>query len=264
MNASLARMLTRLYPRAWRGRYGAEFAAFLEAEQGGVRALANVIWSALGERMVPTRGGEMDVEINSFVHAGDGRQRRPYSVSVRSCFWLAPTSLPVCICGLSGRFFRWSDTSLGVRCTRPTVGIAAISFFSRNCDYLARLCWLVSGGDFAAHRWQLADPSLILHALRGGTAQIQASRTAVPNGRTDAAALSSLYGPSVMVLPRQTLFVLGNSRCTVFAVLAAITKVSFVVRLRTYLINRLQPLAQHFRVALESRANRKLRGASTN
>ena len=66
MNASLARMLTRLYPRAWRERYGAEFAAFLETESGGVRALANVIWSALGERMVPTRGGGMDVEINSF------------------------------------------------------------------------------------------------------------------------------------------------------------------------------------------------------
>jgi hypothetical protein len=66
VNASLARMLTRFYPRAWRERYGAEFASFLEAEQGGVRALANVIWSALGERMVPTRGGEMDVEINSF------------------------------------------------------------------------------------------------------------------------------------------------------------------------------------------------------
>ena len=66
MNASLARMLTRLYPRAWRERYGAEFAAFLEAESGGVRALADVVWSALGERMVPTRGGGMDVEINSF------------------------------------------------------------------------------------------------------------------------------------------------------------------------------------------------------
>jgi hypothetical protein len=66
VNASLARMLTRLYPRAWRERYGAEFAAFLEAESGGVRALADVVWSALGERMVPTRGGGMDVEINSF------------------------------------------------------------------------------------------------------------------------------------------------------------------------------------------------------
>lgn len=66
MNASLARMLTRLYPREWRERYGAEFVAFLEAESGGVRALANVVWSALAERMVPTLGGEMDIEINSF------------------------------------------------------------------------------------------------------------------------------------------------------------------------------------------------------
>ena len=42
MNARLARAITRLYPPAWRERYGEEFAAFLEAEQGGVRALANV------------------------------------------------------------------------------------------------------------------------------------------------------------------------------------------------------------------------------
>jgi hypothetical protein len=66
VNASLARMLTRLYPRAGRERYGAEFAAFLEAEQGGVRELVNVVWSALGERIVPTRLGDMDIEINSF------------------------------------------------------------------------------------------------------------------------------------------------------------------------------------------------------
>jgi hypothetical protein len=59
-------MLTRLYPRAWRERYGAEFVAFLEESRGGVRAGANVVRSALCERMVPMRGGEMDAEIYSF------------------------------------------------------------------------------------------------------------------------------------------------------------------------------------------------------
>jgi hypothetical protein len=70
VKASVARLLTRLYPRAWRERYGAEFRAFLESEQdgllGGLRASANVIWSALSERVVPTQGGGMDSPIYSF------------------------------------------------------------------------------------------------------------------------------------------------------------------------------------------------------
>jgi hypothetical protein len=66
VNASVASLLTRLYPRAWRERYGAEFAAFLEAERVGLRSLANVVWSALCERIVPTQGGVMDAQIYSF------------------------------------------------------------------------------------------------------------------------------------------------------------------------------------------------------
>src|ERR1700761_5113074 len=35
VNVRLARLLTRLYPRAWRQRYGREFQTFLEAERAG-------------------------------------------------------------------------------------------------------------------------------------------------------------------------------------------------------------------------------------
>jgi hypothetical protein len=35
MNPALARLLTRLYPRPWRERYGAEFEAFLQTGPGG-------------------------------------------------------------------------------------------------------------------------------------------------------------------------------------------------------------------------------------
>ena len=66
MNASLARLLARLYPRAWRERYGAEFAAFLEEGNGGVRAWVDVVWSALCERMVSIRGGAMEANTRSF------------------------------------------------------------------------------------------------------------------------------------------------------------------------------------------------------
>ena len=59
MNVRLARLLTRLYPRAWRQRYGKEFQAFLEAERAGLRGSWNVVWSALCEHMMPTQRGDM-------------------------------------------------------------------------------------------------------------------------------------------------------------------------------------------------------------
>ena len=66
MNPRLARLLTRLYPRAWQDRYGSEFECFLESGRGDLRTLANVICSALHERVFPTQGGEMDPHSRSF------------------------------------------------------------------------------------------------------------------------------------------------------------------------------------------------------
>jgi hypothetical protein len=60
MNRRLARMLVRIYPRAWRERYGAEFANMLEDGPGGLGALVDVLGSALCERVLPTvKGGDM-------------------------------------------------------------------------------------------------------------------------------------------------------------------------------------------------------------
>jgi hypothetical protein len=66
MNPTLARLLTRLYPRHWRDRYGDEFEALLEMVPSDFRTLANSIWSALWEHIVPTQGGNMDPNPNSF------------------------------------------------------------------------------------------------------------------------------------------------------------------------------------------------------
>ena len=102
MNPKLVRLLVRLYPRAWRERYGAEFAAVLETGRGGPGASANVIWSALGERIFPTVGGNME-------------QSRFQSWCVRapwamfglglSFFSPRPTSSPASFCGRGGRCF---------------------------------------------------------------------------------------------------------------------------------------------------------------
>jgi hypothetical protein len=66
MHPTLARLLTRLYPHPWRERYGEEFEAFLQTGQGGLRTSVNVVWSALWEHIVPTQGGNMDPNPNSF------------------------------------------------------------------------------------------------------------------------------------------------------------------------------------------------------
>ena len=59
MNRGLARALVRLYPRSWRERYGAEFAALLEDDPGGLSAVMNVMGAALAERVFPAGGGKM-------------------------------------------------------------------------------------------------------------------------------------------------------------------------------------------------------------
>jgi hypothetical protein len=66
MNSLMARVLTRLYPREWRERYGAEFEMHLVDGQGGFRAGLDVACAAVKERMVPTRGGMMEKPVYSF------------------------------------------------------------------------------------------------------------------------------------------------------------------------------------------------------
>jgi hypothetical protein len=202
VNASVARLLTRLYPRAWRERYGAEFAAFLEAERGGVRALANVVWSALGERMVPTQRGGMDQNSRSF---------RFHSWCVRApwaMFGLAPVLLlaaAYCIACL----YLWSvwtifmpgaDTPFGVRWTGPPYALQNLSFQFGKFYYFGApilVGWGI-GLIAARQRMKAVWPAvgLVLIALMGGTAQIQASRTAVPTGLGHIRMEFFAFGPS--------------------------------------------------------------------
>ncbi len=70
MRTAFARLLTRLYPRAWRERYGEEFEALLVAGGSDLRICfktgANVIWAAASEHIFPTQGGNMDRDPRSF------------------------------------------------------------------------------------------------------------------------------------------------------------------------------------------------------
>jgi hypothetical protein len=67
MRPRAARFLVRLYPRPWRERYGGELAALLESEPLGPRAIANILRSALGEHVLPTRGLVMQQDSRSLL-----------------------------------------------------------------------------------------------------------------------------------------------------------------------------------------------------
>jgi hypothetical protein len=70
MNSALARFLIRIYPAAWRERYGTEFETLLlDGDKGlwtNVAAVANVAKLAIHEHIFPTQGGRMNRDPNSF------------------------------------------------------------------------------------------------------------------------------------------------------------------------------------------------------
>ena len=66
MKKRLARMVTRIYPRAWRERYEEEFTNFLEEENSDLRTIMNVVRAAMWERMFPIVGGSMEQNAYSF------------------------------------------------------------------------------------------------------------------------------------------------------------------------------------------------------
>jgi hypothetical protein len=54
MNRRFAHLLTRIYPRRWRERYGDEFEDLLVEQRGGAKAWMDVLKAAVGEHIHPT------------------------------------------------------------------------------------------------------------------------------------------------------------------------------------------------------------------
>ena len=188
MNVRMARLLTRLYPRAWRQRYGKEFQAFLEAERAGLRGSCNIVWSALCEHTMPTQRGDM-AQSSRAVQFHSWCIRAPWAV-----FGLAPLLL------LAGAYFiaclyLWSvwsiflpgvDTPFGVRWTGPPYALQNLFFQFGKFYYFGAPILVGWAMGFVATRQRMKaiwpTVGLLLVALMGGTAEIHASRKAVPVG----------------------------------------------------------------------------------
>jgi hypothetical protein len=180
MNPCLAHLLVRLYPRPWRERYGVEFEALLQTACGGPSAPANVVWSALCERVFPTPGLQ-------------GEQHQFQSLCVRApwaMFGLAPIFL------LAGTWFvalliLWSGWKIFLPGADtpfvPTDDMLEVFYFN-----VGRLLYfgapiLIGWGIGLVAIRQKSKPfwpivGLVPIALIAGTAQVHASRTAVSVG----------------------------------------------------------------------------------
>jgi hypothetical protein len=184
MNPRLAHLLVRLYPRAWRERYGTEFAALLETEGGGVRTAANVTWSALSERIFPTPGNSLEPSrFQSWCI------RAPWAMfGLGPVFLLAAAYSVACFILWSGWkiFLTGADTPFGGHATGPVYGFENLYFQVGRSIYFSApilIGWAI--GIIAARQKLTAVwPAVgwILIALIGGTAQIHASRSAVTRG----------------------------------------------------------------------------------
>lgn len=185
MNPKLARLLTRIYPRSWRARYGAEFEELLETGRGGFHTAANVAWSGLREHISPIRG------LTSDQSADPGRF---HSLCVRApwaLFSLAPVSF-LAGCYVAACLILWigwtiflpkSETPFG---GGPLHGFENLYFQFGKYFYGGApiLVGWVFAGVAARQRAKAVWPltGFILVAWIGAAARIRASRTEIPGG----------------------------------------------------------------------------------
>lgn len=185
MNPKLVRLLTRIYPRSWRERYGAEFEELLETGRAGFHTVANVAWSGLRERISPIRELPPEQsEGSELFHALCARA--PWAI-----FSLAPVSL-LAGCYAAACLILWigwtiflpeSETPFG---GAPLHGLANIYFQFGKYFYggapilVGWVVAVVAVRQRAKAVWPFTG--VVLVAWIGAAAEIRASRTEIPGG----------------------------------------------------------------------------------
>ena len=185
MKPTTARLLTRIYPRSWRKRYGAEFEELLESGRGGFRTAANIVWSGLREHIFPIRGLTLDGETAS------GRFKSLCAQAPWVVFSLAPVFL-LTGCYIAACLILWigwtiflpgSETPFGVG---PLHGMTNLYFqcgkyFYGSAPILAGwVIAVIAVRQRAKAVWPFTG--FVLVAWIGAAARIRASRTEIPGG----------------------------------------------------------------------------------
>jgi hypothetical protein len=198
MNPRLAHLLVRLYPHPWRERYGVEFEALLQATCGGLRTSANVVWSALCERVYPTPGLKVE-------------QRQFQALCVQApwaMFGLGPLFL-LAVAWFVALLILWSGWKIFLPAADtpfvPTDDMREVFYFNiGRALYFGAPILIGWGIGLVAIRqrskafWPTIG--LVPIALIAGTAQVHASHTAVPVGLGNIS-LNFILGHSVHGVP---------------------------------------------------------------
>ena len=201
MNAPLAYLLVRLYPRSWRERYGEEFEALLQTRAGVFGTTANVLWFALYEHVSPTPGLNVDRGSGSNPFAS-WSARAPWAIfGLAPLLFLAGSYLIACLILWSGwRMFLPESNS-------PFVRIDGFAVFYFNAGrfvfYSAPILIGWATALLAARqKFKPTWPSvgLILIAWIGGAAQVHTSRTPA-QGELGRVSLVFALGSSVHGIP---------------------------------------------------------------
>ena len=204
MSSEFAHLLTCLYPRYWRERYGEEFEALLQTSARDPCTCGNVIWSALRERVYPTPGLNMKQDAR-FSWLKSSSVRAPWVMfGLVPLFLLAAAYCVACLILWSGwkMFLPEADTPF-VRID----GFAVFYFGLGRLIYYGAPVLVGWGIAFFACRLRLEAvwpaAGLVLIALIGGTAQVHASQPSPgETGRITmklAFASSSTYVPDFLI-----------------------------------------------------------------
>ena len=183
MNPRLAHLLVLLYPQRWRDRYGAEFETFLQIESS-LCTWTNVVWSALCERIIPTQTTQTTFSIEFKVWCA----RAPWAIfGLGPIFLLAAAYFVACLYLWSGwaLFLPGADSPFGGG-VGPVYRLSNIYFQTGRFYYfgapiiVGSIVALIAARQRAKTIWPAFGMMLV--ALMGGSARIQASRTAVAAG----------------------------------------------------------------------------------
>jgi hypothetical protein len=186
VNGRLAAALVRLYPRAWRARYGEEFVILLSDHPSAATAIANVIGSAARERLIAASlslslfwRGDMDRRQHSLVLMSYA-YLAAVAAGVNFYWTVADTPMAVAMHGHSPLFVSWRIVGVGSALALAAVlavvvpgviEIARWALAQRRWDVIGRLAvppatagltiawmllaWRVTGGVWVPTPWDV-------------------------------------------------------------------------------------------------------------
>lgn len=175
MNRRLGRILVRLYPRPWRERYGAEFAALLEADRWGISTALDVMGAAVGEWVSTVKGGTMST--------AESRLQNWSLQAPWAMFGIVPLGLLAAAYGIA-LFLLWSGWRMFLPLEiMPFVRVDGWAFAYFGLGRFLYLCtpvlvgfaiaWLASRSGVKA-LWPVIGMALV--AWVGGSSQVRVSR----------------------------------------------------------------------------------------